>query len=353
MSENDLCDIFRTRNPDSRRFTWRRKTPFLQRRIDYFLVSDSLQESTEMIDIIPSIASNHSAIILELRPTYEGNRGRSYWKFNSSLTEDRQSVNSLKNEIPVFEKEVCFLTDPIMKWAFLKFKFREFSRSFSIQKSKERKARRCELEKRLTELECSLSTNHNNNMLEEYHKCKSELDTLYDYITAGLIIRSKSNWYEQEEKSSKYFLNLEKRNQVKSHIRKLISDSVNVINDPSEILSSIKDFYATLYKHRSTKNERECLEYLHSLNIPKLSEAERNSCEGLLTKKECWEALSEMKNGKSPGNDGLTKEFYMCFFNEICNQLIAALNESFTVGQLSNSHCQATITLIEKKAKDK
>ena len=133
-----------------------------------------------------------------------------------------------------------------MKWEFLKFKFREFSRSFSIQKSKERKVRRCELEKRLTELECSLSTNHNSNMLEEYHKCKSELDTLYDYITAGLIIRSKSNWYEQGEKSSKYFLNLEKRNQVKSHIRKLISDSGNVINDPSEILSSIKDFYATL-----------------------------------------------------------------------------------------------------------
>ena len=126
-------------------------------------------------------------------------------------------------------------------------------------------------------------------MLEEYHKCKSELDTLYDYITVGLIIHSKSNWYEQGEKSSKYFLNLEKRNQVKSHICKLISDSGNVIDDPSEILSSIKDFYATLYKHKSTKNERECLEYLHSLNVPKLNEAEKNSCEGLLTKKECWE----------------------------------------------------------------
>ena len=80
-------------------------------------------------------------------------------------------------------------------------------------------------------------------MLEEYHKCKSELDTLYDYITAGLIIHCKSNWYEQVGKSSKYFLNLEKRNQVKSHLRKLISDSGNVINDPSEILSGIKDKY--------------------------------------------------------------------------------------------------------------
>ena len=118
-------------------------------------------------------------------------------------------------------------------------------------------------------------------------------------------------------------------------------------------MSSIKDFYAILYKRQSIKNERECLEYLHSLNIPKLSEAERNSCEGLLTKTECWEALSVTKNSKSPGNDGLSKEFYMCFLNEICNQLITALNESFTVGQLSTSQCQATITLIEIKAKDK
>ena len=72
-----------------------------------------------------------------------------------------------------------------------------------------------------------------------------------------------------------------------------------------------------------------------------------------LQKKECWEALNEMKNGKSPGKDGLTKEFYMCFYNEICNQLIAALNESFTVGQLATFQHQAIITLIEKKAKDK
>ena len=47
------------------------------------------------------------------------------------------------------------------------------------------------------------------------------------------------------------------------------------------------------------------------------------------------------------------KEFYLCFFNEICNQFIAASNESFIVGQLSTFQHQATITLIEKKAKDK
>ena len=39
ISERDLCDLFRERHPDTRRFTWRRKNPFLERRLDYFLVS--------------------------------------------------------------------------------------------------------------------------------------------------------------------------------------------------------------------------------------------------------------------------------------------------------------------------
>ena len=44
MSENDFCDIFRVRNPEMKRYTCRRKTPFKQRRLDYFLVSDHLQD---------------------------------------------------------------------------------------------------------------------------------------------------------------------------------------------------------------------------------------------------------------------------------------------------------------------
>ena len=60
-----------------------------------------------------------------------------------------------------------------------------------------------------------------------------------------------------------------------------------------------------------------------------------------------------MKNGKSPGNDGLTKEFYVCFFDEINQFLIEELSESFSIGQLSTSQQQAVIILIEKKNKDK
>ena len=67
---------------------------------------------------------------------------------------------------------------------------------------------------------------------------------------------------------------------------------------------------------------------------------------------ECWDALSSRKNGKSPGNDGLTKEFYTAFFGELGSLLLKTFNYSFVNGELISSQKQAVITLIQKKDKD-
>ena len=218
----------------------------------------------------------------------------------------------MKNAIPNFLKSASLLDDPIMKWEFIKYKCRDLSRKISIEKSRERKSLHVELENRLAELENIITTNSSEEVITVYNNCKSDLEALYNYITEGITMRSKSNSYEFGEKSSKYFLNLEKRSKAKSHVRTIIMENNSEISEPQAILLHIKEFYSTLYKRHSTKGEAECLEYLNTLKIPKLSDVERESCEGLLTKKECWDALQRMKNDKSPGSDGLTKEFYVC-----------------------------------------
>ena len=100
MLENDLCDIYRVRNPDTVRFTWHRKTSFKQRRLDLFLISDSLQENIELVDIIPSVESDHSVVKIKLCSSKENARGPSHWKLNNSLVNDRQFVDLLRAEIP-------------------------------------------------------------------------------------------------------------------------------------------------------------------------------------------------------------------------------------------------------------
>ena len=58
--------------------------------------------------------------------------------------------------------------------------------------------------------------------------------------------------------------------------------------------------------------------YFVRINTPHLSEYNKDSCERKLTLQNILEALISMKNGKKiPGNDSLTKEFYVCFFGEL------------------------------------
>ena len=113
---------------------------------------------------------------------------------------------------------------------------------------------------------------------------KSKLENLYDYITAGIILQSRRTSYKQGEKSSKHFMNLEKRNRAKSHICKLMTENV-IQTDPSSIMLFVKNFYLSLYKRRSSKSGKDCLEYLKNISILKLTENEHDSCEGILTKK--------------------------------------------------------------------
>ena len=72
---------------------------------------------------------------------------------------------------------------------------------------------------------------------------KQELEEYYDKMV-GAIIRSRVQWYEHGEKSSKYFFSLDQKNKIKSSVRTILSkDGSNNITDPNEILMEIKDFF--------------------------------------------------------------------------------------------------------------
>ena len=161
----------------------------------------------------------------------------------------------------------------------------------------------------------------------------------------------KFNHSGRGEKSSKYFLNLEKKQKYKSHIRKLmINDREST--DATEILNEIKEYYSNKYKRESNVTLDECKTYIQTLNLPTLSEADRALIEGPIKLAKIHRALKNMSNNKSPGNDGLPKEFLLAFFDLIGPDLLSSFNSSFDTGLLGASQNQAVITLIEKSGKD-
>ena len=66
---------------------------------------------------------------------------------------------------------------------------------------------------------------------------------------------------------------------------------------------------------------------------------------------ECLKSLQLFENNKTPGDDGLTVEFYKAFWNIVGNLMVERLNYSYDHGELSNSQKRAIITHVEKTLK--
>ena len=79
------------------------------------------QESVAKVDVFAAVASDHSAIRLILCESEELIRGPSYWKFTSSLVNDKIYVENLNNELTQYINETTQMTDPRAQWDFLKF----------------------------------------------------------------------------------------------------------------------------------------------------------------------------------------------------------------------------------------
>ena len=129
--EQDLIDIWRVRNPTEKRFTWRQKTPIIQRRLDYWLVNDSLQDDIVSVDIIPSIKSDHSAITLSINGIDDSKPGPSFWKFNCSLVNDNNYCDLLDTNIKSWLEEFKDVVDKRVLWDLLKYKIRQLTLIFT------------------------------------------------------------------------------------------------------------------------------------------------------------------------------------------------------------------------------
>ena len=222
----DLVDIWRIRNPETKRFTWRQKNPLIQRRLDYWLISDVCQEDIDKPDIISSINSDHSAIVLHFNNIDRQKHGPSFWKFNASLEEDANYVKLLNESLPTWLGEFKDITDKRILWDLIKYRIRQVSIKYSKEKARKRR-------EKITNIEASLKTCKENcgrspspENLEQLEILKSEYNSIYEYLSQGAIVRSRATWYEKGEKSNKHFLNLESHKKAKSSVRKVFNKMV-------------------------------------------------------------------------------------------------------------------------------
>ena len=105
--KKDLVDIWRIRNYEIKRFTFRQQyiRQFIQKRLDYFFISNQLQKTVKKkTNVLFAFSSNHSPSIFTLNRNQDVGRGMGLCKSNKSLALNSDFADKMKAHIANTQK---------------------------------------------------------------------------------------------------------------------------------------------------------------------------------------------------------------------------------------------------------
>ena len=319
-------------------------------------------------EIKNSVKSDHSVVLIDLKIN-EIIRGPGVFNLNNSLLLDGAYKEKIKKAIRDI-KELKSEANPAVLWSLIKGVIRNETISYSSKKHKteEENLRKLEheidsLEERLIQVNNNSNSNNNNNnnnnnvrlqtlennINNELRNKKEQLEEVYRIKAAGILTRLKMTHLQGSEKNLKYLKSLE-THKAESKIINQLCINGKTVNEQNEILDAQMQYYKKLYEKRNSCEPT--YNFFQNHDLPTLNEQEKQKCEGLLTDKECESAIKDMKNGKSPGSDGLTVEFYKIFWQDLKDTMLNSFNHSFQVNSMSDIQKQGLITLLPKSNKN-
>ena len=127
-----LTDIWRNTHLDTKQFTWRNLSLKVASRLDYWLVSKSVQTNVLANDIRPCFKDDHNAISLKLT-TSTISKGPGFWKMNTEVLKDELYQEKIKSLIKNILDTAIF--SPTQKWEYIKIKAREFTQRYCKNKA--------------------------------------------------------------------------------------------------------------------------------------------------------------------------------------------------------------------------
>ena len=345
MDEFYLHDLWRERNEQKREFSWIKKNsfPIKASRLDMALVSGGLDQKTEMIDYVSSIYTDHRGVymVVELNPD---DRGVGYWKFNCTLLQNKEFVSQMNKEL---EQTInaSKTKQPCERWEIIKERIKKTAIKFSKKTKSQNDLVISQLSEKINQYQSNLPLNQEDSKLMD--DSISELEERTLQRVQGIMFRSKAKWYEEGEKSTKYFLSLEKTKYNSKTCYKMLQDDGTEITTQDQILKMQKEFYQNLYSVDKEVNFN--MPNTYGVYVPE--EIKMQQCQQI-TVEELQEAIKNMNNNKTPGEDGIPVDFYKVFWSRIKEVFVNMMLECFERNLLHKSARRGILNLIPKANKD-
>lgn len=347
---HDLIDIWRKAHGRSTFCTWFNSTKTIGSRLDKFFISSELTNPTVSCEIFPCCFSDHDSVVLTLNLANFVSHGPGVWRLNLELLEDStfcEIIDSLLQNCLSIRDYYSSLHE---WWDFVKESIRHTAIQFSRRKHRDLNREKISLTNRLIQAKHALLAGEKDSQQRVEH-FENELKTLKHLLLESVKVRSRAQWIEEGEKSTKFFFNLETSRAKRNSVNSVYDLSGSEVTTQKDIADAHAAFYAKLYTREPVDGRIQSL-FLSKVE-KKLSKEESDTCEGLLTLSEINIASKQLNTGKTPGSDGLPIEFYRRFFPVSGPILVDLFNFSFQQGFFSPSMKESITRLIFKKGDSK
>jgi hypothetical protein len=163
----------------------------------------------------------------------------------------------------------------------------------------------------------------------------------------NLAWKARTKWYNEGERSNKYFLNLLKNNAKKTEMENLLYNG-QLLADPQEIGKVVNQYYANLYN----KNTQEVTDNDSFLNKMFTVDAmEANLMNEPIMLNELWAALKPLKD-TAPGPDAISHIYMKKLWDILGPLILDAWIYSLQNNKMPPSHERSYLRLIPKAGKD-
>ena len=334
----DLEDIWRRRYPNEKEYSWNGRGRMS--RIDFWLTSLSLNNQIDDVYHCYAPYTDHKSINIIIR-TEEISQGKGIWKMNTSniLKEEfRQDFTEMWKQWQIKKSNYH---DIRIWWDIGKRRIKNLTQEFSKKVNINKRLKLDELETKINQLQNS------GDDANELTKLQKEYETIHQKNIEGARIRSRVKWWEEGERSSKFFHSLEKRNGKNKNWDKVLDSEGNLVFGTNNVQKRQVHFYKDLYTSQPLQNGDTGF-FLDNIDS-QLTQTSKQYMDSVVAKDEISKAIKKMTNNKSPGEDGIPVEFYKVYWNVISDDLLEVLHVGLDNGQLAYTQYLAVIILLYKK----
>ena len=348
LERQNLKDAHKTVNTGKIKYTFTTSNKKIRKRLDKFIYNSNLQNRILDYYIKPNIFSDHEGICIKVDLDIRRKWGKGIWKLNNEVLKEEKYRKYMTNMIKLErQKKETENLEPGEWWDKLKKKIKKETIYYCRFRMKNQSKEKRDLEKNIDKWQGKIDQNIDKEInADKLTSDKLKLTKIIENECRGARIRAKVDEIEKDERSTRHFFSKEHTNGEKKQIRSLLKGQ-EILTEEKEVMEEVKSFYSNLYCSEGINGD--FMEKTCESITEKLEEKDREKLNKYISEDDISKALLAMKNNKSPGEDGISKEFYIVFKDILIEDICEMLNNILFKREMPKSLRNAIITLLYKK----